>query len=112
MTAPPRPARASSRPPVRAEGSRQCSVPIWLLILSNLLVFQLTYFHKNLLSFEDVDVMSLETIARQQQVILNSTPSSYILDFPRGNAVALPSVRLSKKEENEQAIDRNHCKCR
>ena len=74
----------------------------------------MTYFYKNLWSSDDtlllmkdsVDLASLHIMARQQQVLMNSTGSSYILDFPRGAAVALPSVRLS--EADEKAIDRKH----
>ena len=41
---------------------------------------------------------------------LEATPmlqinSSYILDYPRGTALALPSIRLNEEEDNE--IDRN-----
>ena len=99
-----------ARAVARGEGSKRCGVSIWFLILSNILVFQLTYFHKSVTS-DDVlltDMRSLQTPSAQQQLLAegNTTLSSYILDFPKGKAVALPSIRLSEKDE--AAIDRKH----
>jgi hypothetical protein len=64
-------------------------VSIWVLILSNILVFQLVYFNKR---------VSLFDITTPHQV--SSTDSlSYALSYPKGTAVALPSVPVSKEED-------------
>lgn len=102
MATPQRTTRPSIRPLTRGDGSR-CSVSIWFLILSNILVFQLTYFHKTIWS-DSYDVLSvLETTPRQQEQGGNST---YVLDYPRGSAVALPSIQVGKDEEDK--INRQH----
>lgn len=107
--------RRTSRSSTRNEGPRRCSVSVWFLVLSNILVFQLTYFYKSAQEIsspsplavekEIANQLSAEAFARQQQVILNSS-SLFVLDFPRGEAVALPSIRISDAEE--KVINRKH----
>jgi len=93
------------RPPttsqMRGDGSRRCSVSIWFLIVSNLLIFQLTFCHRKLFSEGSFS----EMFSPRQQQLHGSPSDSYILDFPRGPAVALPSVR---SEQEMEKTDRKH----
>lgn len=101
------PQRTSPNRSRRAEGSQKSTVSLWFLLLTNLLVFQVMYFHSRMpMSDGEMDRLSMEIFARQQQVLLNSTSYSFVLDFERGPAAALPSIRVSKEEED--AINRGH----
>lgn len=88
--------RGSIRRLTRGDG--KCSVSIWFLLLTNLLVFQMTYFRDTLWSKTSLDIWTTAP-ARQQDL--------HILDFPRGSAVALPSIQVSKAENAE--INRKQC---
>lgn len=101
MAAPQRTTRGPIRRFTRA-GDGKCSVSIWFLLLSNLLVFQMTYFRDTLWS----NTPNLDMILNKPA---QKDGSSYILDFPRGSAVALPSIQVSKAENEE--INRKHCEC-
>lgn len=74
-----------------------CSVSIWFLLLSNLLVFQLTYYWNNSI-FGNVGENALlqATTAPDVSTVLNNP-----LKIPQGPAVALPSVRLTSTEQAE-----------
>jgi hypothetical protein len=96
MTAPQKPSRGSNRSITRG-GDGKCSVSIWFLILSYVLVFQMTCFRNTRRTKTDISNFS----AQQQDA------SSYILDFPRGTAVALPSIQVDEAENEE--IDRKQC---
>ena len=93
-------AAAPSSGPIRrlTRGDGKCSVSIWFLLLTNLLVFQITYFRDTLWSKTSLDIWTTAP-ARQQDL--------HILDFPRGSAVALPSIQVSKAENAE--INRKQC---
>jgi hypothetical protein len=62
-------------------------VPISVLIISTILVFQLVYFNR-----------------RDPPQVSSTDSSPYAPNYPRGTAVALPSVLLSAEEDKE--IDR------
>lgn len=73
--------------PPQCGGKRGCAVPIWVLMLSTILVFHLVYFNK-----------------RDFSQVSSTASSPYALTYPTGTAVALPSVLLSADEDKE--IDR------
>ena len=71
----------------RSNSTGSYQVSIWVLILTSILVFQLTcYYHENLDSIEGTTSFS-------------STLDSYILVPKAGKAVALPSIRTEKEED-------------
>ena len=88
------PTKRARGPFTRREGS-QCPVFIWALILSNILVFQFVCLNRDLFG-SDFMPMIPNTVPQQ---VASPASSSYVLDYPRGTAVALPSVRVSEEEE-------------
>jgi Methyltransferase domain len=78
---------------LRNQQESKCSVSIWILILSNLLVFQIaSKWNGSDLNYE---LLTVNT---------DSSSSDYSLAIPKGKAIALPSVRVAKEEfkSNEQ----------
>jgi hypothetical protein len=90
----------------RGESSaKSCQVSIWVLVLSNLLVFQIAYHQneKNLWQSFDIDASSSvdsSTVATEQHVF-----AGYALAPREGKAEALPSIRTDEGEdETERSI--------
>ncbi len=79
-------------PAFRREGQRCPSVSIWLLVLSNLLVFQLGgYFFGGDSAYSNVQLGT--PLEASKSVIPSSAQNP--LAVPSGKAVALPSVRVN-----------------
>ena len=78
---------------------------IWVLILSNLLVFQLSGFYRFEKSKSFLNDDEIEKI--QEGEPISATDGTEILNplvIPRGTAVALPSIRVDSSEEVERGI--------
>lgn len=82
----------------REVGSRGPKASVWLalLVLSNVLVFQLTYRHR---SISNVSQQRRTIEANNPELPMGRMNSSSALDVPQGTAVALPSVRISEEED-------------
>ena len=91
----------------RGESSTKCcQVSIWVLLLSNLLVFQIAY-HQNKTNhwryFVDVDASSFVDSSSVERVM--DEFAGYALAPREGKAEALPSIRVEKEEdETERSI--------
>lgn len=78
------------------------SVPIWVLVLTNLLVFQLTY------SSSGGGGGGGEYLETLSSVSVSSSSAAqvpnYALGIPQGKAQNLPSVRVKKEDFQSQEI--------
>lgn len=91
-------------------GGPKCTVSIWILLLSNILVFQLTWYHRGGGgSEESYDLLQMLDTTESSTVVATGSsspgnPSSsgasafdFILAPRQGKAEALPSVRVAKE---------------
>jgi Methyltransferase domain len=89
----------------RSNSSGSCQVSIWVLILTSLLVFRLTYTY----SSQGLDLLSDAGTTADESLFSLLSPGSqttYALAPKTGKAVALPSIRI-EKEENGAKTDQS-----
>lgn len=84
----------------RSNQGSKWSVSIWVLLLTNVLIFQLTWNLRGGANDESYDLLvgkSLDSVASVFTSASEAVPFDYILAPPKGKAVALPSVRVGKE---------------
>ena len=84
----------------RSNQGSKWSVSIWVLLLTNVLIFQLTWNLRGGANDESYDLLvgkSLDSGASASTSASEAVPFDYILTPPKGKAVALPSVRVAKE---------------
>ena len=105
----------SSRRGDSTRSSNKCQGTFWILILSNLLVFQITHQHNQQSLWQSLNLgtnssstrSSAATDGTNEQQVVSSSVSfiNYVLAPREGKAEALPSIRVEKEEdETERSI--------